>query len=72
MFIISFLKISSILLSIVGVLFTIPLGFAIYYGESQVYLSFIIPMAASFLFVSAVNFPTRHRKITMNTYYKVF
>ena len=67
MFVISFLKISSILLSIVGVLFAIPLGVAFYYGESSVYLSFIIPMAVSFVFVSAVNFPTRHRKITLNT-----
>ena len=67
MFIISFLKISSILLSIVGILFAIPLGFAFYYGESSVYLSFIIPMAVSFLFAAAVNFPTRKFKITMNT-----
>ena len=67
MFVISLLKISSILLSIGGVLFAIPLGVAFYYGESQVYLSFIIPMAVSFVFVAAVNFPTRHRKITMNT-----
>lgn len=67
MFIISFLKIASILLSIVGILFAIPLGFAFYYGESSVYLSFIIPMAASFVFVAAVNFPTRRFKITMNT-----
>ena len=67
MFVISLLKISSILLSIVGVLFAITLGVAFYYGESQVYLSFIIPMAVSFVFVAAVNFPTRHRKITMNT-----
>ena len=67
MFVISLLKISSILLSIIGVLFAIPLGVAFYYGESQVYLSFIIPMAVSFVFVAAVNFPTRHRKITMNT-----
>ncbi len=67
MFIISLLKISSILLSIVGVLFAIPLGFAFYYGETQVYLPFIIPMAVSFVFVAVVNFPTRHRKITMNT-----
>ena len=59
MFIISFLKISSILLSIVGILFAIPLGFAFYYGETSVYLSFIIPMAVSFLFAAAVNFPTR-------------
>ncbi len=67
MFIISFLKISSILLSIVGILFAIPLGFAFYYGETSVYLSFIIPMAVSFLFAAAVNFPTRKFKITMNT-----
>lgn len=67
MFIISFLKISSILLSIVGILFAIPLGFAFYYGESSVYLSFIIPMLASFVFVTAVNIPTRKFKITMNT-----
>ena len=67
MFIISFLKIASILLSIVGILFAIPLGFAFYYGESSVYLSFIIPMLASFVFVAAVNFPTRKFKITMNT-----
>ncbi len=67
MFIISLLKITSILLSIVGVLFAIPLGFAFYYGESQVYLSFIIPMLVSFVFVAAVNIPTRKIKITMNT-----
>ena len=67
MFIISFLKISSILLAITGALFAIPLGFAFYYGESSVYLSFIIPMAVSFVFVAAVNFPTRRFKITMNT-----
>lgn len=67
MFIISLLKISSILLSIVGILFAIPLGFAFYYGESSVYLSFIIPMLASFAFVLAVNIPTRKFKITMNT-----
>jgi len=67
LFIISLLKIASILLSIVGILFAIPLGFAFYYGESSVYLSFIIPMAVSFVFVLAVNIPTRKFKITMNT-----
>ncbi len=67
MFIISFLKIASILLSIVGILFAIPLGFAFYYGETSVYLSFIIPMVVSFVFVTAVNLPTRKFKITMNT-----
>ena len=67
MFIISLLKISSILLAITGALFAIPLGFAFYYGESSVYLSFIIPMAVSLIFVTAVNIPTRKFKITMNT-----
>ena len=67
MFVVSFLKIASILLSIVGVLFAIPLSFAVYYGESSVYLSFIIPMLVSFVFVLAVNIPTRKIKITMNT-----
>lgn len=67
MFIISLLKISSILLSIVGVLFAIPLGIALYYGETQVYLSFLIPMVVSLVFMLAVNIPTRKFKITMNT-----
>ena len=67
MFIISFLKIASVLLSIVGILFAIPLGFAFYYGESSVYLPFIIPMVVSFVLVAAVNFPTRRFKITLNT-----
>lgn len=67
MFIISLLKISSILLSIVGVLFAIPLGIALYYGETQVYLSFLIPMIVSLVFMLAVNIPTRKFKITMNT-----
>ena len=67
MFIISLLKISSILLSIVGILFAIPLGIALYYGETQVYLSFLIPMVVSLVFMLAVNIPTRKFKITMNT-----
>lgn len=67
MFIVSLIKISSILLSIVGILFAIPLSFAFYYGESSVYLSLIIPMAVSFVFAAAVNIPTRKFKITMNT-----
>ena len=67
MFVISFLKIASVLLSIVGILFAIPLGFAFYYGESSVYLPFIIPMVVSFVLVATVNFPTRRFKITLNT-----
>lgn len=65
MFFITLLKISSILLSIVGALFSIPLAVAFAYGESSVYLSFIIPMLASFVLVLAVNIPTRKFKFNM-------
>ena len=67
MFMLNFLKITSILLAIVGALFAIPLSVAFAYGESSVYLPFIIPMAVSFVLVFAVNFPTRKVKINMST-----
>ena len=67
MFAVTFLKIASILLAIVGVLFAIPLSIAFVYGEASVYLPLIVPMAISFLLVLAVNIPTRKIKITMNT-----
>lgn len=67
MFIITFLKICTILLSIVGVTFLIPLSVAFAYGESSVYLSFIIPMLISFLLVLVVNLPTRKIKFNINT-----
>ncbi|MBR1638092.1 MAG: TrkH family potassium uptake protein [Treponema sp.] len=67
MFVVNFLKITSILLSIVGALFLIPLSVAFAYGESAVYLSFIIPMLVSIAFVLAVNIPTRRIKFSMST-----
>ena len=67
MFAVTFLKIASILLAIVGALFAIPLSVAFVYGESSVYLPLIVPMVISFLLVFAVNIPTRKIKITMNT-----
>lgn len=66
MFVITFLKISSILLSIVGATFIIPLSVAFVYGESSVYASFIIPMLISLVFVLAINLPTRKMKLNMN------
>ena len=44
MFFITCLKIISILSSIVGITFLIPLGVAVYYKEAATYLPFIIPM----------------------------
>ncbi|MDD5928864.1 MAG: potassium transporter TrkG [Spirochaetales bacterium] len=65
MFFITLLKISSIILSIVGALFAIPLTVAFVYGESSVYYPFIIPMIVSFIFVLAVNIPTRKMKFNL-------
>ena len=66
MFVVTFLKISSILLALVGVLFAIPLGVALYCHETQMLLSFIIPMVISFVFCAAVNIPTRKTKVSMS------
>lgn len=66
-FTITFFKIVTILLSIVGASFAIPLAVAFAYGESSVYLVFIIPMIVSFILGLAVNLPTRKRKFSMNT-----
>lgn len=67
MFIITFLKITSILLAIVGATFAIPIAVAVYCGEFAVLPSFIIPMAISFVMVLAVNLPTKKIKYNMNT-----
>ena len=66
-FIINFLKITSILLAIVGATFIIPLSVAFVYKETSMYLSFLIPMILSFVFCFAVNFPTRHTSFSMST-----
>lgn len=67
MFFITFLKICSILLSIIGITFLIPLSVAFIYGESSVYAAFIIPMLISFAFVLIANIPTRKIKFHINT-----
>ena len=45
----------------------IPLSVAGVYGESSVYAAFLVPIISSFVFVAAVNFPTRKIKFRMNT-----
>lgn len=67
MFIISCAKIISVLLGIVGALFIIPISVALYYGESDVLLSFIIPAAISIIAMFAINIPTRKIKISLKT-----
>ena len=66
MFIVTFLKISSILLAIVGGLFSIPLAVAIGVGETEMILPFVIPMAVSFVFCFVVTFSTRKIKFSMS------
>ena len=66
MFIVTFLKIGSILLALVGALFSIPLGVAIGCGETQMILPFVIPMAVSLVCCLAVNLPTRKIKFSIS------
>ena len=67
MFILSLLKISSILLAIVGTSFLIPIGVALACGENSVLLAFIIPMIASWILLLCVNLPTRKIKFTLSS-----
>ncbi len=66
MFIVTFLKIGSVLLALVGALFVIPLGIALLCGETAMILPIVIPMLVSFVFCAAVNIPTRKFKISMS------
>lgn len=66
MFFINFLKISSILLAIVGGTFSIPLIVALTNGETQMLLPFIIPMGISFVFCFVVTLCTRKIKFSMS------
>ena len=65
MFFLFFLKISSILLAIVGATFLVPLTVALCCGEFSVLPGFLIPMLISFILVLAVNLPTRKMKYNM-------
>ena len=64
--ILALLRIISILVGIVGITFSVPLFVAIFYSETQVISSFLIPMIASILFMLAVNIPLRKKKIHLN------
>lgn len=66
MFFITCLKIISVILAIVGVSFSIPLAVAFYYGESSVYLSFIVPGAISIVLFAVVFLCTRRIKFHLS------
>ena len=66
MFIVSLLKISSILTAIVGTSFILPICVALAYGETSVLLPCVIPMFASWIFLLAVNIPARKVKFSLS------
>ena len=53
-------------MAIVGVTFAIPISIAIYCGEPEVLLSFIIPMILSFVFFLSVYIPFRKVKFRLS------
>lgn len=67
MFIISFLRIISILLAIIGVSYLVPISTALVFGEYSVILSFAIPMVSSIVFMLLMNLPFRKKKINLKT-----
>ena len=67
MFAISLIKIITTLLSIIGISFWIPLGVALYFKESDLYLTFLIPMLISYFVAIIVHIFTRKHKFTLNT-----
>lgn len=68
MFAISFTKIISALIAIVGVMMAIPLGAGLFLGEDAVILPFLLPLIFSIVFLLAVYIPTRKIKISINTH----
>ncbi|MCQ2575632.1 MAG: TrkH family potassium uptake protein [Treponema sp.] len=66
MFLLTCLKIISVLLAIVGVTYAIPLTIALVLGESCAVLPFAIPMIVSIVLMIVINVPTRKIKIHMS------
>lgn len=60
------LRIISILVGIIGFTQSIPLIVAIYYAETQIISSFLVPMLISIIFMFLINIPLRKKKINLN------
>lgn len=65
--IISFIRITAILIAIVGVSFLMPVSVGIAYGEYDILPSFIIPMIVSWILAAITFFVWRKRKIQLST-----
>lgn len=66
MFLITFGKVISALLAIVGATFSIPIGVAVYCQEYEVIASFAAPMIVCLVIMLAFNIPTRKVKIHLS------
>lgn len=60
-------KIISVILAIIGTTFLLPIGVALVYGETGVLLSFIIPMAASWIFAFLMLYFGRKKSTNLST-----
>ena len=67
MFILTLLRIISILLSIVGITFLLPIVVAIYCDETAMLLPFIILLVVSIIAMLVINIPTRKIKFNLST-----
>lgn len=65
--VLSFLKIISVIIAIVGTTYLLPLGVALAYHEESVLLPFALPMVAAWVFMAALLFFGRKKKITLST-----
>ena len=66
MFIVDLVRILSVLLAIVGTTFLIPIGVALYCGETNVLFPFLVPMLISWIFCLIITLLFKKRKITLN------
>ena len=66
MFIVDLIRILSVLLAIVGTTFLIPVGVALYCGETNVLLPFLVPMLISWILCLVITLLFKKRKITLN------
>jgi trk system potassium uptake protein TrkH len=66
MTLLSFAKIISLLLSLVSIAMLVPMGFALYYGENDMFFFFLAPVLVSFAFAFVVFMLSRGKKITLS------
>lgn len=64
--VINFFRITSILLGIVGITYIIPIITALYLGETDMVMPFLIPMLVVLVLMPVINIPFRKEKINLS------